>query len=391
MSWSSPLFSIVLIARNEERTLPRLLNSLEPFIARAGEVLVMDTSSTDDTASVAKRLGCQVVSVKDRFDSELSEEHVASIERNFCHRGEAPLAQPGQRLFNFGEARQAAGALASNDFVLQLDASDEVSAFDIGSFNEWIGSGRAASFEYELVYGVYRLRIARFCDRNLFHWEGRIHEVLVPNTGADLSSRSKIRCDTQLVVSHSQQEKERNYLAGLALQVLETPDKPRWWHFLGRQLFYHGRYNSAIAVLKTHAAMETAWNAERSQSWCFIANCLEAIEHQAEAEEACHRAIELDHTRREPFLALAALCSRRRDFAGAVRWARESLGIPRTNAYPEFAANYTWRPHSLLYWNLFWLGRRAEAREHWEKFVSMVPEEDIPKDHPRMFPKNCGN
>lgn len=384
---SSPRFSIVMIVRNEERTIARTFYLLEDFIDRGGEVVVVDTGSTDGTDMIAKRRGCRVEAVGDRFDLILTEEHVATIQQHFAKDDEGPLVEAGQRVFNFGAARQYAASLATNDFVFELDASDEISALDIDWLDDQIASGQVGSFQYDQIYGAMSLRIARFYDRRLFHWEGRTHEVLVPNEGADLASAPRIQCSAkQLVVHHQEQRKERNYLAGLALQVIEAPEKPRWWHFLGRELFYDRWFRSAIPVLEAHAKMDTAWNAERSQSWCFIGESLKALRRSDEAEEAYRRSIEVDPTRREPHLELASVYSRRGDFANAVRCAKAALAIPRTNAYPELAANYTWRPHSILYWNLFWMGRRDEAREHWEQFIALVPEENIPKEHLRFFP-----
>ena len=376
-----------MIARNEERSIPRALYLLEDFMDREGEVLVLDTGSSDGTDAIAKRRGCRVESVHDRFDVILTPEQATTIDRQFAKTGEGPLVKGGGRVFNFGAARQYAGWLASHDFVLQLDASDELSALNIDWLNEQILSGQAGSFEYDQVYGAMRHRIARFYNRNLFHWEGRIHETLVPNEDADVSSVPQLRCGAnQLVVHHSPQHKERSYLAGLALQVLETPENPRWRHLLGRELFYERWFRSAIAVLEVHTKMDLAWDAERSQSWCFMGECLTAIGRPQEAEEAYCRSIEVDPTRRQPHLDLAAVYSRRGDFANAARCAKSALAIPPTSAYPELEANYTWRPHSLLYWSLFWLGRRDEAREHWERFLALVPEENIPRDHARMFP-----
>jgi glycosyltransferase involved in cell wall biosynthesis len=56
----APGFSVVVIARDEARTLPRLVRSLAPVLERGGEVLVVDTGSTDDTVRVARRHGCRV-------------------------------------------------------------------------------------------------------------------------------------------------------------------------------------------------------------------------------------------------------------------------------------------------------------------------------------------
>jgi glycosyltransferase involved in cell wall biosynthesis len=67
-----PRFSVVIPAYNEERFLPRLLDSVE--VARstyargrdAVEVIVADNASTDGTARLARERGCTVVPVERR-------------------------------------------------------------------------------------------------------------------------------------------------------------------------------------------------------------------------------------------------------------------------------------------------------------------------------------
>jgi tetratricopeptide (TPR) repeat protein len=363
-----PQFTIVVLTRDEAKSIPRLLYLLEDFLDRGGEILVLDSGSTDRTVEIATRGGCRVVAVNDTFDDLLDSARAAEIEQRFA-KGKEPLSvESGQRLFNFGAAREHAAQLAANSFVFQLDASDQLSAFDIDALNEWIGSKAVGRFEYEQAYGNVRLRIARFYDRRRYRWEGRVHEVLFPSPGSDVATpAATINCDPkQLFVHHVQNDKKRNYFAGLALQVLEHPEKPRWWHYLGRELFYDQHYQSALAVLEKHAAMETAWPPERSQTLCFMGSCYLALRKPDEAITCCRSAIDIDPARREPLLLLATAYSRKGELDSAVRCAREALTIPRTSAYPEMEANYTWRPHSLLYWNLFWARRRDEAREHWE-------------------------
>ena len=385
---SAPRFSIVVLTRDEAWALPKLLWNLEDFIERGGEVLVLDTGSTDATVAIAQKRGCHVELVHDQFDAVLDDAQAAEIERRFAKGGEGPLVETGQRLFHFSDARQHAGLLAANRFVLQLDASDEVPALDIDAFDRWIDSGGVESFEYEQLYGNLRLRIARFHDRTRYHWEGRVHELPSTSGPADTTAASRMRCDpTQLLVRHHKDEnKPRSYLAGLALQVMECPQKSRWWHYLGRELFYHRWYESAIAVLEEHASMEGAWPAERSQSLCFTGESLEALGRVGEAKEVYRRAFTVDPTRREPLLRLAATCCRLGEFEVAARCASQSLAIPYTNPYPEIEANYTWIPHSFLYWSLFWLGQKEQARAHWEAYRSMAPEDSVPREHVRLFP-----
>ena len=383
---SAPNFSIVVLARDEARALPRLLHGLEEFAERGGEVLVVDTGSADDTIGTARALGCRVETVDARFDSVLNAAQEAEIERRFAREAEGPMVAAGQRLFHFGDARQRAGLLASNRFVLQLDARDEVPALDVDAFDRWIASSGAARFEYHQHYGNVGLRIARFYDRTRYQWQGRVHEILSPTASADAAPL--IRCEpTQLVVRHHKDEgRPRTYLAGLALQVLERPDAPRWWHYLGRELFYQCWYRSAIGVLESHAAMDNAWAAERSQSLCYIGQCLEVLGSPDEATAAYRRALALEPARREPLLRLASAHCRRGEFEPAAEYASQSLAIPRTSAYPELEANYTWMPHSLLYWSLFWSGRRDEARAHWEAYRALAPEAALTREHARLFP-----
>ena len=385
---SAPRFSIVVLTRNEAWALPRLLWNLEDFIERRGEVLVLDTGSTDATIAIAQKRGCRVELVHDQFDAVLGDAQAAEIERRFAKGDEGPLVTAGQRLFHFGDARQHAALLAANRFVLQLDASDEVPALDIDAFDRWIDSAAVCSFEYKQLYGNLGLRIARFYDRTRYRWEGSVHELLTPSGRADTTAASRMRCDpTQLLVRHHQdQNKPRNYLAGLALQVLESPQKSRWWHYLGRELFYLRKYESAIAALEEHAARERAWPAERSQSLCFMGESLEALGRVGEAKEVYRRAFTVDPTRREPLLRLATTCCRLGEFEVAAQCASQSLAIPHTNPYPELEANYTWIPHSLLYWSLFWLGQKDEARAHWETYRSLAPEDSTTREHARLFP-----
>lgn len=67
---SAPRFSLVVPAFNEERLLPRLLDSVDVARAAYGpdaiEVIVADNGSTDCTAEIATAQGCRVAPVEKR-------------------------------------------------------------------------------------------------------------------------------------------------------------------------------------------------------------------------------------------------------------------------------------------------------------------------------------
>jgi len=60
-SASLRLFSVIIPARNEEKNLPPLLNSLKDSSIQPHEIIVVDDASSDATAEVASRLGARVI------------------------------------------------------------------------------------------------------------------------------------------------------------------------------------------------------------------------------------------------------------------------------------------------------------------------------------------
>lgn len=56
--------STIIIAKNEEKMLPECLKSLKWVSKNNGEVLLIDTGSTDQTIKIAKKFGARVVSYK---------------------------------------------------------------------------------------------------------------------------------------------------------------------------------------------------------------------------------------------------------------------------------------------------------------------------------------
>ncbi len=382
-----PCFDIAIVARDEARTLPTLFASLEPFTRAGGVVHLVDTGSDDETAAVAREAGCVVQQVGDRFTTRLSSGDAARIDDCFAAPGEAPLVEPGQRLFHFARARDWAGTRGRCPFVLQLDASDEVLSMDLGAIDRRVDEGAAGAFGFRMRLGDHAFTAVRFYDRRWYRWVGQTHEGLYPVLAADASFIPP-RTDLpppMLSVVHHRQAKTRHYLAGLALDALDRPEMPRWQFYLGRELSYEGRYRSAVAVLAAHAARTDASNAERSQSLCCMADCLERLGDLDGALDACTRAAVLDPTWRAPLLRLAAILSARGEFAAAADAATRALAIAGPGRAAEPIAHYTWYPHALLYWSLFWDGRREHARDHWRRFAAQAPPAAIDPAHARLF------
>src|ERR1700674_1159696 len=146
-----PSFSVVLIARNESKTLPRLIHSLTEFQKQGGEIVLMDTGSTDDTIAVAKSLGCRVHEAGERFLQRLSDGDARAINDRFVVAGEPPIVSAGAGLFDYAAARNHAASLASRDMVAMPDCDEQFTAFDLAEIERKISEG-FEQLEYNFVF-----------------------------------------------------------------------------------------------------------------------------------------------------------------------------------------------------------------------------------------------
>src|SRR6266850_2022428 len=95
------LLSTCLITFNEEHNLPRVLNSVQGV---ADEIVVVDCGSKDRTVDIARDHGARVIT---------------------------------QAWTNFAEQKNIAAAAASHDWILSLDADEELSSALHSSLLDW--------------------------------------------------------------------------------------------------------------------------------------------------------------------------------------------------------------------------------------------------------------
>lgn len=101
--------SVIIITHNEENNLPRVLESVK----FADEIVVNDSNSTDRTVEVARSFNCKVI---------LSE------------------------FTGFGDAKQRALEQATGNWVLSIDADEEVDSVLQQQIKEAVNSDKAAGY-----------------------------------------------------------------------------------------------------------------------------------------------------------------------------------------------------------------------------------------------------
>lgn len=374
-----PNFSMVLISRNEEKTLPRMLKSIKPFLQEGGDVVIMDTGSTDNTVAIAKEAGCHVIEVGDRFHYTITDEIATLINEKFIVDGEDEVVKEGDRLFNFSAARNYAATFAANDMISCQDCDEEYTTLDINTIHHLIGKGHK-QFEYNFVfshdeYGKEAIKFiqSKFYDRTKLQWVGIIHEVL-----QQITSEPVERCflpEDIFKLEHWQNHETNRtgYLKGLALDCFSNPNNDRNSHYFARELMYQGRLHSAIKEFKRHIAMDR-WPAEKAQSMIYVGDCYGQLNIPMKQVEWYQKAFELDSSRRESLIKLAYFYKHNNSPQKVACYVAAAMEIPWIGFYSNQRSHYENTPHELMYWAKGWLGDIEGAKYHIKKALEYQPK-----------------
>jgi glycosyltransferase involved in cell wall biosynthesis len=160
-----PSLSISVLVRNEEKRLPDLLNSVKDFV---DEIVIVDTSSTDNTIEVARQF-------TDKIYFYTPETHPYGFVRD----EESGL----NLLVGFCEARQLSFNMTTADYNMFADADDIIYGAEelprIVAELEPRGFTQAAfRYYYWLHKPTEFLWVNRIIKRGIVPWESSIHAHL---------------------------------------------------------------------------------------------------------------------------------------------------------------------------------------------------------------------
>ena len=220
---SMPLsLSVVLITQNEAANLPRTLAS----VGWAQEIVVVDSGSTDATLEIARAAGARV------------------------------FAEPWK---GFGAQKNAAIAHATGDWVLSLDADEEVSP-------ELAGESRAL-LQADPPFAAYRIP-----RRNHFLGSPLRHGGYWPDPKLRLFRRGAARFEERAVHESMQAEGPAGQLNGPLIH--------RCYPTLAEYIEHMNRYSTAGADMLLASGgvgrswMWLAWNAVLNPAATFVYNYL---------------------------------------------------------------------------------------------------------------------
>jgi tetratricopeptide (TPR) repeat protein len=241
--------SLCMIVRDEEEMLPRCLAAAAPAV---DEIVVVDTGSTDRTIEIARSFGARI------------------IERPWTG--------------SFADARNASFEAATGDWIVYLDADEELVAEDVPRLRSLTGQvWREAFYLSETSYtgeagdgtGVSHNALRVFRNRPSYRFTGRLHEQIahtLPNNVPGRVEQSGVRIEHYGYLGSVRNAKDKSrrnieLLLAQRAEIAETDPQRAFLHFnLGGEYVIVGDMESARRELErawdlvgAHGLHERSW------------------------------------------------------------------------------------------------------------------------------------
>jgi glycosyltransferase involved in cell wall biosynthesis len=352
---------VYAIAKDEAAFAARFLLSM----GEADGVYVLDTGSSDETVQILRAGGATV---------------------------ETEIIEP----FRFDAARNRALSLVPEDADLCVSADlDEV--FEPGWRKKleagWRENQTRAAYDYvydhdaagnpKTVYTREKIHARRG-----YRWARPVHEILVHDG-------PEVVYDIPGIVLHHFPDKQKSrarYLPLLELACAENPDDDRTAFWLGREYFFHGRYDECAAALTKPLAMPPArWDEERSASMRYIAESMYQNGMPDAARAWLFRAIAECPGTREPYLHMLRFAYNLNDWPLGLLMADMALRISeKSGSYLAEAESWGPEIYDLGAIAAYWLGLYERARDWAKAALAFEPENPRLKENLRFSEEKLG-
>ena len=270
---------VYAISKNEEQFVKRFIDSA----ADADLVLIADTGSTDNTATLARELGATVYDI---------------------------AVTP----WRFDIARDTALSLIPKDFdvCISLDL-DEVLEPGWRQEIERVWKQDTTRLRYKFDWGCgISFYYEKIHHRHGYHWHHPVHEYPRPDKRI---TEVYAYTDMLLVSHHPDPTKSRGqYLDLLKLAVTEDPHCPRNAFYYARELTFYQKWGeAAVALFKYLDNPQANWPNERCYAMRLLGKSYDALQQPEEALNWYRKAAAEAPGTREPWhdLSLAYYTKRR--------------------------------------------------------------------------------
>ncbi|MGX9132923.1 glycosyltransferase [Rummeliibacillus sp. JY-2-4R] len=309
--------SLCMIVKNEEDTLARCLDSSKDIV---DEINIVDTGSTDKTKEIASLYTDRI------FDFKWVED--------------------------FAKARNFSFDQATMDYILWLDADDEILEKDRKLLMELKNSLStdvdSVMMDYHLGADEFgnvtsKLKRNRLLKRSCsFKWIGAVHEY-IEVWGNVISSDIAI---THKSIHHDTNRNILIYEKKLARQEEFTP---RDLFYFANELMDHQMIGSAINYYEKFLETNKGWIEDNISSCGRLADCYHNIGNTEKEVDSILRSFRYDKPRPEMCCRLGFFFMNKEEFQPAIYWFKAAIEYDQEdNGGMVNTEDYTWLPNLQL-------------------------------------------
>jgi tetratricopeptide (TPR) repeat protein len=350
---SAPTVGLALIVRDEEQTLPNLLESITGAF---DQVVLVDTGSEDETIKV--------------FEA-------------WAKNQELPLNFNVARftwIDDFAAARTYADSFLKTDWTCWADADDVLRGAE--NLRQLAANAPPETLAFICGYNYARdqhgncacyLVRERLVRRGAGEWVGRVHESQLVRGPQTMVGPEVVEWIHQHPPDPTDSN-ERN-IRILEQWAEDAPEDPRVVGYLGTELLIKDEIDRAGELFERYLTLKTGWDEERAQIHRKLASVRIRQGRHDEAIDTALEAVRLLPAWPDSYLTLAEAYHEKGEWAKAIEWAQEVLrrGQPQTMLIIN-PLDYMITPRMVLASALGRLGRIEEALPVAEEALAIVPD-----------------
>jgi len=336
--------SLCMIVKNEEEVIGRCLDSVQDIV---DEIIVVDTGSNDRTKEIVKG-----------YTNELYD---------FTW------------INDFSAARNFSFSLATQNYILWLDADDVVLEADREKFlvlkntlNPFVDS---VTMHYHLSHDehghiVSSLRRNRLVKRaNNFKWIGAVHEYL--EVGSVI-----VNSDVAITHYPIPHDSDRNLHIYAERMANEEFFSPRDLYYYANELYEHGKHEEAITFYQQFLSTKEGWIEDNIAACGKTADCFLALNNREKYLEYIYKAFDYDTPRAEFCCRLGFYYLQANELKQAAFWYKIATKLEKpTDCWGMMNhACWTWLPHLQLCVCYDRLGKHELACKHNEIAATFAPD-----------------
>ncbi|MGK9367345.1 tetratricopeptide repeat-containing glycosyltransferase family 2 protein [Melioribacter sp. Ez-97] len=339
------VLTLSMIVKNEEKYLKDCLESVKNI---AGEIVIVDTGSTDNTVSIAKEYNAKVYNFEWRDD--------------------------------FSAARNYALSKSTGDWILYLDADERLDANSIHELKKILNTVTKAGYfctvksidsENERDHSIRYVRL--FKNSPDIKFSGKVHEQI---TDSLLENGYQIQ-HSKIVINHigydvSKEEKEKKAKRNLELLLEDyNQNKSSYSLFqLGQTYYILGNFEKAEEIFSELIDNNELDNTLKAEAYAYLAQIEHSKFNSTGAEKLIDKAIELNPRQTYYYLFMSKVYLRQQNLYKAKIYAKKAMEANKSINNNELLNKQTIYVDNreIIYFGLF-LSFRTQDSDYTEYFI----------------------